>query len=68
VLPINKGALNSNSQPNSLWSNVRFPGDLAAFTGKGSYAGFTYYSFIGMFNVLHSYKSETLKIQSVYYN
>lgn len=38
----NKGALNSNSQPNSLWSNVRFPGDLAAFTGKSSYAGFTY--------------------------
>ncbi|SET45987.1 hypothetical protein, partial [[Clostridium] polysaccharolyticum] len=64
----NKGALNTASKPNSGWSNVRFPGDLAAFTGKSSYAGFTYYSSIGMFNVLHSYKSETLNIQSVYYN
>lgn len=65
----NKGALTSSSCPNPSWSNVRFPGDSTVYTGKSNYQAFRYYSSIGKFNVLHSYKSEnsTLRIQSEYY-
>lgn len=63
----NKGALTSSSSPVSTWSNVRFPGDSTNYTGKSNYTAFPFYSAIGKFNVLHSYSSESLKIQSAYY-
>lgn len=63
----NKGALTSSSSPVSSWSNVRFPGDSTVYTGKSNYTAFQFYSAIGKFNVLHSYKAETLKIQTAYY-
>ncbi|SES63804.1 hypothetical protein [[Clostridium] polysaccharolyticum] len=63
----NKGALTKDSKPVAKWSNVRFPGDSTAYTGKKDYSAFKYYSSIGLFNVLHSYAEETLSIQSVYY-
>lgn len=64
----NRGALSSTSAPNSAWKNVIFPGFETDYTGRGNYAGFTHYNIISKFNILFSYSSENLYIDSCYYN
>lgn len=63
----NRGTLSSTSAPNSAWKNVIFPGFATDYTGKKNYAEFTYYSSISKFNILFSYSTESLYIDSVYY-
>ncbi len=63
----NKGSLTSTSVPNSTWCNVVFPGWNTDYTGANNYSAFAYYSNIGQFNILHSYASENLEIDSTYY-
>lgn len=63
----NRGGLSSSSAPNSGWVNVIFPGFTTNYAGKKSYSEFTYYSNISKFNILFSYSTESLYIDSEYY-
>ena len=63
----NRGALSSNSAPNSAWKNVIFPGFTTDYAGKKNYANFVYYGSISKFNIIFSYSTESLFIDSVYY-
>ncbi|MDE6642414.1 MAG: hypothetical protein K2K63_18040 [Acetatifactor sp.] len=62
-----RGSLSSTSAPNSTWKNVIFPGFETDYTGRANYAGFTYYNIISKFNILFSYSTESLYIDSYYY-
>ncbi len=63
----NKGGLSSNSHPASNWNNVYFPGYSTNYTGANNYSAFPYYQYIDNYNVLHSYSTETIYINGVYY-
>lgn len=63
----NRGALNSNSAPNSSWSDVVFPGWSTNYAGQSNYSAFPFYDGIFRYNVMFSYASENLYIKSIYY-
>lgn len=64
----NRGNLSSSSAPHSTWKNVVFPGFETDHAGKGNYAGFIRYDIISQFNVLFSYSTENLYVDSYWYS
>lgn len=63
----NRGGLTDKSKPDTGWKNVVFPGYTTDYTGEADYSTFKYSKNISLFNVLFSYKTEKLFIDSVYY-